>query len=532
MPVIASRVDTTSEDFQRTRAENLALIAELEKLIAEALAGGGEKYVARHRTRGKLLVRERIELLLDRDSHFYEFSPTAGYGQNYPISGSVVTGIGVVNGVEVAISAHDPTIRGGSSNPVSLAKSLRLEDICIENRIPFVAFVESGGADLPTQADLWLPGGRWFQKMTAMSKRGIPTVSIVFGSSTAGGAYVPGMSDYAVLIKERSRVFLGGPPLVKMATGEDATEEELGGADMHSRVSGLGDYYATDEVDALRIGREIIGHLNWRKQGYGPTRRSVEPRYDPEELLGIVQLDLKKPYDMREVLARVVDGSEIDEYKQLYGQSLLTCWAHIHGFPVGVIANQQGVLFSEEAKKATEFIQLCNQYDQPIIFIHNVTGFMVGTEYERGGIIKDGAKMINAVSNSTVPHITVLAGSTYGAGNYGMSGYGYNPRFQVAWPTYKGAVMGAEQLAGVLSIVARNSAESLGVPFDEEADAQRRALIEAQITHEETAFYQSGRIRDDGIIDPRDTRTALGILLSAVHSGPVEGTNEWGVFRM
>jgi acyl-CoA carboxylase subunit beta len=532
VPIVQTRVDPTSEEFASTRSANLALLDRHEQLMAQSRAGGGDKYVARHRERDKLLVRERIELLVDRDSAFLELSPLAGWGTDFPLSGSVVTGIGVVNGVEVAISAHDPTIRGGSSNPVSLAKSLRIQDIALQNRLPLINLVESGGADLPTQADVWLPGGKWFRNLTNMSKQGIPTVALVFGSSTAGGAYVPGMCDYAVLVKDRAKVFLGGRPLVKMATGEEASEEDLGGADMHTRVSGVGDYFAVDEFDAIRIGRDIVAHLNWRKLGYGPTRPSVEPRYDAEELLGIIQVDLKRPYDMREVLARVVDDSDIDEYKQRYGTSLLTCWAHIHGYPVGILANQQGVLFSQEAQKATEFIQLCNQYDQPLLFVHNTTGYMVGTEYEQRGIIKDGAKMINAVANSEVPHLVLMAGSSYGAGNYGMGGHAYRPRFVLGWPTYKGAVMGAEQLAGVLSIVAKENAESLGVPFDEDADAQRRALIEAQITHEEQALFNSGRVRDDGLIDPRDTRSALGVLLSAVHSGRVEGTNAWGAFRM
>lgn len=532
MAAITSRIDPNSDDFARTKTDNLALLAEHEDLLAQSRAGGGEKYVARHRGRGKMLIRERIELLLDRDSYFYELSPLAAWGQSFPLGASNVTGIGVVEGVECVISGNDATVRGGASNPISLAKTLRAQDIAIANRLPLINLVESGGADLPTQADVWLPGGKWFRNLTEMSKMGIPTVALVFGNSTAGGAYVPGLCDYSVLVKDQSLVFLGGRPLVKMATGEDAEEEDLGGADMHTRVSGVGDYFAVDEHDALRIGREIIGHLNWRKRGYGPTRPVAAPRYDAEELLGIVQPDPKKPYDMREVLARVVDGSEIDEYKARYGTSLLTCWAHIHGYPVGIIANQQGVIFSEEAQKATEFIQLCNQYDQPIIFIHNTTGYMVGTEYEQGGIIKDGAKMINAVSNSTVPHIALMAGSSYGAGNYGMSGHAFRPRFIVGWPTYKGAVMGAEQLSGVLSMVAREAAASMGREFDEEADAQRTALINAQITHEETALYNTGRVRDDGLVDPRDTRTALGILLSAVHSAEVKGTNEWGVFRM
>ncbi len=532
MPVIPTRIDPSAADFAETRAANLELLSRFEELMAQSRAGGGDKYVTRHHDRGKLMIRERIELLLDRDSPFFELSPLAAQGTQFPLSGSAVTGIGVVNGVEVAISGHDPTIRGGASNPISLAKTLRLQDIATQNRLPLVNFVESGGADLPSQADVWLPGGKWFRNLTEMSKAGIPTVALVFGNSTAGGAYVPGMCDYAVLVKDRAKVFLGGRPLVKMATGEEADEEELGGADMHTRVSGVGDYFALDEYDAIRIGREIVGHLNWRKAGYGPTRHAVDPLYDTEELLGIVQVDPKKPYDMREVLARVVDGSEIDEYKARYGTSLLTGWAHIHGYPVGIIANQQGVLFSEESQKATEFIQLCNQYDQPIVFLHNVTGYMVGTEYEQRGIIKDGAKMINAVANSTVPHISVMAGSSYGAGNYGMGGFGYRPRFIIGWPNYRGAVMGAEQLSGVLSIVARENAESLGREFDEEADAQRKALIHAQITHEETALFNTGRVRDDGLIDPRDTRSALGMLLSAVHSAPVEGTNAWGVFRM
>jgi len=333
-------------------------------------------------------------------------------------------------------------------------------------------------------------------------------------------------------VKERAKVFLGGPPLVKMATGEESTDEELGGAEMHSRISGLSDYFARDELEAIRMGREIVAHLNWRKQGYGPTMPADDPVHDPEDLLGIVPRDLRVPFDMREVLARILDGSRFEEYKQLYGMSMVTGWGSIHGFPLGVIANQQGVIFSEESQKVTEFIQLCNRYDLPILFIHNTTGYMVGKIYEQRGIIKDGAKMINAVANSTVPHISLMAGVSYGAGNYGMSGRSYDPRFVFGWPNHKVAVMGPKQLAGVMSIISRAAAEARGQAYDEEADAAMRAMIEHQIAEEEQAYFSTARVRDDGLFDPRDTRTVLGIALSAVHSGPVKGTSEFGVFRM
>jgi len=327
-------------------------------------------------------------------------------------------------------------------------------------------------------------------------------------------------------------VFLGGPPLVKMATGEESTDEELGGADMHSRISGLSDYLAADEHDALRMGREIVAHLNWRKLGYGPNQPPDEPLYDADDLLGIISADLKVPFDMRQVLARVLDGSRFDEYKLVYGTSLVAGWGSIHGYPVGVIANQRGVLFSEEAEKATEFIQLCNRYDTPIIFIHNTTGYMVGKEYEQGGMIKDGAKMVNAVANSAVPHISLMAGASYGAGNYGMAGRAYDSRFVFGWPGHKVAVMGGEQLAGVMSIINRAGAEARGQEVDESEAELRRQAIEDQIEREALGYYSTGRVRDDGIIDPRDTRTVLGMALSAVHSGPVQGTGEFGVFRM
>lgn len=532
MQPISSRLDPRSEEYRSNRAAMLERLEEFEKLLAEARMGGGEKYVQRHRDRGKLLARERIELLVDRDSPFLELSTLAGWGSDKPLGANAVTGIGVVNGVECVISANDPTSQAGSSNRYSLRKSLRAQDIARENRMPLINLVESGGADLPDQAEVFLTGGKWFRNLSQLSAAGIPTIALVFGSSTAGGAYVPGMCDYAVMVDRQAKVFLGGPPLVKMATGEESTDEELGGAEMHSKISGLSDYFARDEHEAIRMGRDIVAHLNWRKQGYGPTMPADEPLYDPDEILGAIPPDLRIPFDQREILARVLDGSRFEEYKALFGTSLLTGWGSIHGFPVGVIANQQGVLFSEEAQKATEFIQLCNRYDVPIIFSHNTTGYMVGKQYEQRGMIKDGAKMVNAVSNSTVPHISLMAGVSYGAGNYGMSGRSYDPRFVFGYPNHKVAVMGPKQLAGVMSIIGRAAAESRGIPYDEEADAQRTALIEAQIEHEEQAYFSTALVRDDGLIDPRDTRTVLGIALSAAHSAPVKGTAEFGVFRM
>ena len=477
-------------------------------------------------------MRERIELLLDQDSPFLELSPLAAWGSEFHVGAVIVTGVGVVEGVECVIIAHDPTVRGGSMNPYTLKKNLRALEIARVNRLPVVYLVESGGADLPTQGDLFVPAGQIFRDLTLLSALAIPTIALVFGNSTAGGAYVPGMCDYSVLVDQHAKVFLGGTPLVKMATGEDADEEELGGAAMHARVSGLADYFARDELDCIRIGRTIVADLNWRKLGPAPSRPPDAPLYDAEELLGIASVDLRVPFDPREVLARVVDGSRFDEYKPTYGISLVTGWASIHGYPVGVLANAQGVLFMEEAKKATEFILLANQIDTPLVFLQNTTGYMVGREYEQAGIIKDGAKMINAVTNSAVPHLTVIMGASYGAGNYGMCGRAYGPRFLFAWPSSKMAVMGPQQLAGVLSIVARQSAAAAGREFDEEADERQRRTVEEQIERESHAFYNSGKIYDDGIIDPRDTRTVLGLALSALHSNEVRGRRGFGVFRM
>ena len=531
MTVVKTAVDPSTPEYAANRAALLEQLAAIDVEHAKAVAGGGEKYVERHHQRGKLLVRERVELLLDPGSYFLELSPLAAWGTDYTVGASVVCGIGVVEGVECLISGSDPTIRGGASNPYTLKKTLRASEIALENRLPTIGLTESGGADLPTQKDIFIPGGQIFRDITRQSAAGIPSISIVFGNSTAGGAYIPGMSDFVVMIKERSKVFLAGPPLVKMATGEESDDESLGGAELHARYSGLADYFAQDEQDAIRIGRQIVKRLNWRKHGPSPKPDPVEPLYDADELLGIVPSDLKVPFDPREVIARIVDASDFDEFKPMYGSSLVTGWAMLHGFPIGILANARGILFSEEAQKAAQFIQLANRADTPLLFLQNTTGYMVGKEYEQRGMIKHGAMMINAVSNSTVPHITVTLGASYGAGNYGMCGRAYDPRFLFTWPSAKSAVMGPAQLAGVLSIVARQSAASRGLPYDEAADAAMREMVENQIESESLALAMSGRLYDDGIIDPRDTRTVLGMALSAIHTESYEGARAFGVFR-
>jgi len=532
MTVLTSEVDASSETYRRNYEVQSAAVAALNEQLELVAAGGGERYVKRHHDRGRLLARERVELLVDRDAPFMELSALAAWGTKFHVGAAIVTGIGVVSGVECVLIAHDPTVRGGTMNPYTLRKNLRALEIARVNRLPVIYLVESGGADLTTQSELFVPAGKIFHDLTELSSLGIPSIALVFGNSTAGGAYVPGMCDYAVLVDKQAKVFLGGPPLVKMATGEDADDEALGGADMHTRLSGLGDYFALDEEDCIRIGRDIVEHLNWRKLGPGPTLPADEPLYDAEELLGIASGDNRVPFDPREVIARVVDGSRFSEYKPRWGTSIATGWASIHGFPVGILANTRGVLFSEESKKATEFILLANQTDTPLIFLQNVTGYMVGTEYEQGGIIKDGAKMINAVTNSTVPHITINMGGSFGAGNYGMSGRAYDPRFMFSWVNAKLAVMGAQQLAGVLSIVGKAAAAAAGKEFDHEADAKRAAAIEEQIERESHAFFVSARIYDDGVIDPRDSRSVLGMALSAAHSTHVSGRRGYGVFRM
>jgi acyl-CoA carboxylase subunit beta len=530
------------------REAMLVKLADLETEHAKAVAGGGQKYVDRHHARGKLLPRERIELLVDPGSAFLELSPLAGWGSDFSVGASLVTGIGVVEGVECLITANDPTVKGGASNPWTVKKGFRAAQIAEENGLPTISLVESGGADLPTQKEIFIPGGKVFRDLTRASARRQPTIALVFGNSTAGGAYVPGMSDYTVMVREQAKVFLGGPPLVKMATGEESDDESLGGAEMHARTSGLADYLAEDEHDAIRIGRRIVARLNWRKPATsydtvaGPTGSPdvpgfVEPDEDVDGLLDLIPADLKEPFDPHEVIVRICDGAgpgnekPFDEFKPLYGTSLVTGWARLHGRPIGILANAQGVIFSEEAQKATQFIQLANQVDTPLLFLHNTTGYMVGAEYEQGGIIKHGAQMINAVSNSKVPHLSVIMGASYGAGNYGMNGRAYDPRFLFTWPSAKSAVMGPAQLAGVLSIVARAAAEARGQAYDEEADTGMRAFIEQSVEEQSLPFFLSGMLYDDGVIDPRDTRTILAICLSVIENAPIRGAEGYGVFR-
>ena len=530
-PVLPSQVDRRSDDYQRNLAAGQAAVAKLEAALREATVGGGEKYTSRHKAAGKLLPRERVELLLDRDAHFLELCPLAGKDVPGHVAGaSVIGGVGVVSGVECLITASEATVKGGAMSEVSVWKSGRLSDLAEQNRLPTISLIESAGADLPNQSKIFVPGGRGFRDLTRRSEQRIPTICLVFGSSTAGGAYLPGMSDYVVMVKEQAQVYLAGPPLVKMATGEDSTHEELGGAEMHSRVSGVSDYLAADERDAIRLGREIVAHLEWKKGAAPRPRAAPPPRHDPEELLGVVPQDPRVPYDAREVIARVVDDSRFSEFKPLYGTTLVCGWAHVHGFPVGILANN-GILFPDSAAKGAQFIALCNQSDVPLLFLQNITGFMVGKQYEQDGIIKEGAKLINAVSNSTVPAITIMTGASYGAGNYAMMGRAYRPRFLFTWPSHRIAVMGGKQLAGVLDIIQRDAAAKRGETLDEQKVAFGKAMVEAQIDKESDPYFATARLWDDGIIDPRDTRTVVAIALSASYSAPFSGTTSWGVFR-
>ncbi|MCY3886067.1 MAG: acyl-CoA carboxylase subunit beta [Gammaproteobacteria bacterium] len=546
MAVLASSLDTRSESYLNNRQHSLDKLAEMEELFAEAARGGGKEAVDRLASRGKMVIRERIAWVLDRDSPFLEISPLAAWRSNYVVGSGFVVGIGVIEGVECVILGHDPSVRAGAFNAFNSKKLMRGLEIARENRMPYIQFVESAGADLgggggggssdPEQGlrretGHFAESGRLFYEITELSKMRIPTVSIAFGASTAGGAYQPGMSDYNIFVKNQAMVALGSPPLVKMATGEDAENEELGGADMHTSVSGLGDYFAEDEMDGIRLCREVVRHLNWRKLGPEPSMPSDPPVYDPDELLGIVGEDLAIPFDIREVIARVTDGSRFEEFKPRYGQTLVTGWASIHGYPVGILGNN-GPLMSESAEKASQFIQLCNQIDVSLVFLHNITGYVVGASFEQAGITKNGSKMINAVTNSTVPHFSVIAGASYGAGNYGMSGRAYGTRFTYTWPTAKIAVMGPKQQAGVMTIVQRRAAQRRGLPFDEDANAKRVAGTEFWLEERSKGLFATSRITDDAMIDPRQTRNVLGISLSASHSGEVQGTKEFGTWRM
>ncbi|MEC9391595.1 MAG: carboxyl transferase domain-containing protein [Myxococcota bacterium] len=529
---LPTNVDPNSAVFRDNAEAMQAALEQLDRDLERARAGGGEKYRKRHLDRGKLLPRERVERLLDDDGWFLELCPLAAMELDGRAPGAgVIGGVGVVEGVEVMITASEATLQGGAIHEYGVKKSQRLSEIALQNRLPVLSLIESAGADLPNQADIFVPGGRGFRDLTERSKAHIPTICMVFGSSTAGGAYLPGMSDYTVMVKDAAQVFLAGPPLVKMATGEIADEEALGGAEMHARISGLADYLAEDEMDALRIGREIVRSIGWEKQGLGPEAGTIDPpAYDPAELHGLVSRDPKVPFPAREVIARVTDGSRFHEFKPLYGPTLVTGYARIHGFKVGIIAND-GVLFGPSAEKGAQFIALCNQRHIPIVFLQNITGFMVGTAVEQAGITRAGAKMINAVSNSTVPHVTIMTGMSYGAGNYAMCGRAYGPRFLFAWPNHRIAVMGSEQLTGVLDIIKRSSAAKRGVAVNEEELAMMKMVLGTKVERESHARYATARLWDDGIIDPASTRDVIGIALSAAHSAPVQGTNSWGVFR-
>jgi 3-methylcrotonyl-CoA carboxylase beta subunit len=487
--------------------------------------------------RGKLLPRERVERLLDPGTPFLELSPLAAYGMydDECPGASQITGIGIVSGAECLISANDASVKGGTIYPISLEKSLRAQHIALENRLPSIGLVESGGANLLYQAEIFSKGGRIFANLARLSAAGIPQISLVFGSSTAGGAYLPGMSDYVVMVREQARVFLGGPPLVKMATGEEVDDETLGGAEMHAQVSGVADYLAENDVDALRIGRLLVAQLNHTKPEICQQRRHAAepPHYDPDELLGIIPADPRIPFDMRDVIARIVDGSRFLEFKREYGPTLVTGHARINGYPVGILANN-GILFSECANKGAQFIQLCNQSRTPLVYLQNITGFMVGSRYEREGIIKHGSKMINAVATATVPQFTVIVGGSYGAGNYAMCGRAYDPRFLWTWPNSKIAVMGGEQAAGVLALVQEQRAQRSGVQVDQNAIAMMQMMTRQKFDAESTAYYATARLWDDGIIDPRDTRQVLSTALSVAHNVDYisPGMPHYGVFRM
>ena len=545
-PKLKSTLDTKSEQFIKNKEMMLDKLKFLDGLLDLAEIGGGLHHHERLAKRGKMPVRERVMNVLDPDTPFLEIQPYAAYGtNNYNVGGGCVSGIGIISGVECVIFANDPSVKAGAMTVYVGEKWARAIEISRDNKIPFISFVESAGGDLnvsrgdgdnppiaPTlQQSHFASTGRFFYEMTELSKLRIPVISVVFGSSTAGGAYQPGMSDYNIFIKDQSKAFLAGPPLVKMATGEESDDETLGGAKMHSEISGLSDYLAEDEMDALRICREVVSHLNWTKKGNEPDIKSSEPEYNEEELLGILSEDLKSAVDIKEIIARFVDGSKFEEFKPLYGSTLVCGWATVHGYQVGILGNN-GPIYPQSAEKGASFIQLCNKRNIPLIFLHNVTGFLVGKDFERQGIIKKGSQLINAVSNSTVPHITFIVGASYGAGTYAMSGKAYNNRFTFLWPTAKIAVMGPEQMAGVMSIVRRAKAMRDGKKFDEKADQQLKEMVIDYLEKLSHGLVASSMLTDDGIIDPRDTRDVIGFCLSIVNNNHIEGAKEYGVFRL
>jgi acetyl-CoA carboxylase carboxyltransferase component len=535
MDRLETHVDPASDDFQRNRDRMSALVTELRERVAVTRQGGGERYLQRHREQGKLPVRERIDKLLDAGSPLLELSPLAAwdlYDNDAPSAG-IVTGIGRVAGREVLIVANDATVKGGTYYPITVKKHVRAQEVALQNRLPCVYLVDSGGAFLPLQADVFPDRdhfGRIFFNQARMSAERIPQVAVVMGSCTAGGAYVPAMSDETIIVKNTGTIFLGGPPLVKAATGEEVTAEELGGADVHTRLSGVADYLAEDDEHALQIARTIVSTLNAVKCMPADVTSTEEPAYDPEEIYGIVNVDTRKSYEVREIVARVVDGSRFDEFKERYGTTLVTGFARLHGFLIGIIANN-GVLFSESALKATHFIELCNLRSVPLVFLQNITGFIVGRQYERAGIAKDGAKMVHAVANSVVPKFTVIIGGSFGAGNYGMCGRAYEPRLLWMWPNARISVMGGEQAAGVLTTVKRDQLARQGKTLGADEEASIRTPLLEKYEREGSAYYSTARIWDDGILDPAETRQALALGLSAAFNAPIPDA-KFGVFRM
>jgi 3-methylcrotonyl-CoA carboxylase beta subunit len=536
MAILKSSIDPKSDKFKANSAHFKALVKVLKDKIAVVNQGGSEAARQKHLGRRKLLTRDRLLTLVDPGAPLLELSPLAAngmYGESIAAAG-ILTAVGRVAGRECVIVANDATIKGGTYYPVTVKKHLRAQEIAMENRLPCIYLVDSGGANLPNQDEIFPDRdhfGRIFYNQARMSDAGIPQISVVMGSCTAGGAYIPAMSDQAIIVKNQGTVFLGGPQLVKAATGEISTAEELGGAEVHSRISGVTDYMAENDRQALTLAREITAGLNRPKRAPEvELRESREPRYPAEEIYGVVSADMRRAYDVRELIARIVDGSEFDEFKQLYGPTLVTGFAHIHGFPVGIVANN-GILFSESALKGTHFIMLCSQRRIPLVFLQNIAGFMVGKKYEQGGIAKDGAKMVTAVATTEVPKFTVIVGGSFGAGNYGMCGRAYSPRFLWMWPNARISVMGGEQAAAVLAGVKRENFEAQGKPWSPEEEEQFKAPIRAQYEEQGSAYYSTARLWDDGVIDPAETRDVLGLGLSAALNAPIPET-KFGVFRM
>jgi len=535
VPLIDTRLDTRDATFARNRDALAALVADLRAKVASIEQGGGEATRERHTGRGKLLPRERVRMLLDPGSPFLEMSQFAAYGMyDDNIAGAgIITGVGRVAGRECVVICNDATVKGGTYYPMTVKKHLRAQDVARENNLPCIYLVDSGGANLPNQTDVFPDRdhfGRIFYNQATMSAEGIPQIAVVMGSCTAGGAYVPAMSDESIIVREQGTIFLAGPPLVKAATGEIVSAEELGGADVHTRVSGVADHFAMNDEHALAIARRIVGKLNRVKSVSLEVAEPRPPRYPAEDIYGVINADIKKPYDVHEVIARIVDGSDFDEFKARYGTTLVTGFAHLCGYPVGIVANN-GVLYSESALKGAHFVELCTQRRVPLVFLQNITGFMVGRKYEAGGIAKDGAKLVTAVSCAKVPKFTVIIGGSYGAGNYGMCGRAFNPRFLWMWPNARISVMGGEQAATVLATIRRDAIEAKGGSWSAAEESAFKTPIREQYEREGHPYYASARLWDDGVIDPADTRKVLGLAISASLNKPIEATT-FGVFRM